>query len=372
MNTSTSYLSGTGVYGSSTQGTGVIGAYGNGGPQGALGTKDYGVSGYSDSTGVYGQNRTSNNFGELGTGQYGVHGSTSSNIGVKGDSGNGIGVYGYVESDGTGVGGSCSTGSDGTGVWGGHSSSGNYGVLGKQSCGVYGFNPTMNSEGWIATGTGVGVRGKAGGSDGWGVWGTSTGTGYGVRGENSGNGKGVFGFNDSTGCAIYGLSANGLAGAFDGNVVVHGIFTAYTKFFKIDHPQDPENKYLMHSSVESPDMKNIYDGTITLDSNGEATVRLPTYFEALNRDFRYQLTCVGGYAPVYIAEKISGNQFKIAGGKAGLEVSWMVTGIRQDAYAKAHPIVVEQEKPTSEKGLYLNPVEWGQPEEKGIGQALNK
>ena len=143
---------------------------------------------------------------------------------------------------------------------------------------------------------------------------------------------------------------------FKGNLVVDGTTTLMGSVskpggsFRIDHPLDPENKYLYHSFVESPDMKNIYDGVIVLDQNGEATVTLPDWFEALNEDFRYQLTCVGGYAPVYVASEVSGNQFRIGGGRAGLKVSWQVTGIRHDAYANAHRIQVEVEKPASERG----------------------
>ena len=113
-------------------------------------------------------------------------------------------------------------------------------------------------------------------------------------------------------------------------------------------------------------MMNIYNGIIALNDSGEATVELPDWFQALNSDFRYQLTCVGGYAPVYVAQKVQGNRFKIAGGTSGLEVSWQVTGIRQDAYAKAHRIRVEEDKPEKERGYYLHPKEFGQPEEKGV------
>jgi hypothetical protein len=188
------------------------------------------------------------------------------------------------------------------------------------------------------------------------------------------SGVGVSGQSDS-GFGVYGDSSTGWAGYFDSKVQVNGdldvtgTLTKGTDKFKIDHPLDPENKYLQHSVVESPDIKNIYDGNVVLDEKGEAVVELPSYFEALNRDFRYQLTCIGGYAPVYVAEEISGNHFKIAGGKSGLKVSWHVTGIRQDPYANAHPVVVEQEKSANEKGYYLHPVEWGQPEEKGIEKA---
>jgi hypothetical protein len=160
---------------------------------------------------------------------------------------------------------------------------------------------------------------------------------------------------------VYGESDTGVAGVFAGDVNVLGTVTKFAGSFKIDHPLDPANKYLYHSFVESPDMKNIYDGVVTLDVNGEAVVELPDWFGALNRDFRYQLTCVGGFAPVYIAEEIEDNQFTIAGGTPGLKVSWQVTGIRQDPYAEQHRIPVEEDKPLEVRGTYLYPEGYGLP-----------
>ena len=113
-------------------------------------------------------------------------------------------------------------------------------------------------------------------------------------------------------------------------------------------------------------MKNIYDGVAILDNSGRATVTMPDWFDALNEDFRYQLTCIGGYAPVYIESEISKGTFAIAGGKSGMKVSWQVTGIRHDAYAAAHPIEVEVIKNDDEKGLYSHPDVFGQPETRGI------
>jgi hypothetical protein len=130
-----------------------------------------------------------------------------------------------------------------------------------------------------------------------------------------------------------------------GNLTVNGTLTKTAGAFRIDHPLDPENKYLYHSFVESPDMKNMYDGVAELDANGEAVITLPDWFEALNKDFRYQLTCVGAYAPVYVASKIAQNRFTIGGGKPGMEVSWQVTGTRHDKAAIEHPIPVEEDKP---------------------------
>jgi hypothetical protein len=139
------------------------------------------------------------------------------------------------------------------------------------------------------------------------------------------------------------------------NVSVGGFLTKMGGRFRIDHPLDPLNKTLSHSFVESPDMKNIYDGVVTLDSQGEAVVALPDWFEALNKDFRYQLTCIGGSALVYISEEINNNRFSIAGGKQGLKVSWQVTGIRMDPYANANRVRVEEEKSSNEKGHHLYP-----------------
>jgi hypothetical protein len=127
-----------------------------------------------------------------------------------------------------------------------------------------------------------------------------------------------------------------------GNLTVKGRLTKSAGSFRIDHPLDPVNKDLFHSFVESPDMLNIYSGEVTLDTFGEAHVELPVWFEALNRDFRYQLTSIGGPAPnLHVAETIRHNRFGIAGGSLGLAVSWQVTGVRHDAYAEAHRIPVE-------------------------------
>jgi len=173
----------------------------------------------------------------------------------------------------------------------------------------------------------------------------------------------------------YGIVANPgagttIAGVFGGDVYVYGTLFKSAGSFKIDHPLDPENKTLSHSFVESPDMMNIYNGNAVLDGHGEVWITMPEWFEALNRDFRYQLTCIGGFAQVYIAEKMKGNRFKIAGGKPGLEVSWQVTGVRHDAFANQNRITVEEAKPDNERGLYLNPAAFGKPPSKGIGYRL--
>jgi hypothetical protein len=114
-------------------------------------------------------------------------------------------------------------------------------------------------------------------------------------------------------------------------------------------------------------MKNIYDGVVILDQNGEAWIELPQYFATLNNDFRYQLTPIGTLAPnLFIAQEIQNNRFKIVGGKSEMKVSWQVTGIRHDPFAEAHRIPVEQEKIGSEKEKYLYPKEQGMSETSGL------
>jgi hypothetical protein len=193
----------------------------------------------------------------------------------------------------------------------------------------------------------------------------------GVLGESSSSsGSGGSFSNSTTGDALFtSNSGGGYAAFFDGNVDVDGKLSKAGGQFHIDHPLDPANKYLNHSFVESPDMKNIYDGNVTTDSSGLATITLPDWFEALNKDFRYQLTVIGQFAQAIVAKKIENNQFQIRTSLPDVEVSWQVTGIRQDAWANANRIPVEEEKEAKLKGFYLHPQLYGAPAEKGISWA---
>jgi hypothetical protein len=243
------------------------------------------------------------------------------------------------------------------------------------------FNSWLPNE--FAVRASEGMRIKANSSDYGARLDNQSGGGDGLRAfanVSKGNPWGaVYAINYGTSPAIYAHSSGGLAAYFFGAVLIDdslhvvGHLSKGSGAFKIDHPLDPENKYLYHSFVESPDMMNVYNGNVVLNGSGEARVDLPEWFEALNRDFRYQLTAIGQPGPnLYVAREISGNSFEIAGGEPGLKVSWQVTGIRQDRFAEKNRIPVEEEKPVEERGKYLHPKAYDLPESMGINSIDQK
>lgn len=210
-------------------------------------------------------------------------------------------------------------------------------------------------------GFGIGVRGITEGSAGYGVVGLAM-AGSGLPGQLVGGvvgisytplGYGVYG--ESATADGFGLYSLGNAHV-EGDLAVTGAITAGTKDFRIDHPLDPAQKFLSHSCVESDERRTVYDGEVTLDSNGEATVVLAAWFGALNRNARIQLTSIATGAPnLHVKSEVSNNRFAVAGGASGQKVYWHLTATRQDAYAKAHPLAVEAAKTDAERGRYLHP-----------------
>jgi len=288
---------------------------------------------------IYSRNDTGGAIGAYSTSGQALTALSQSNLAIYAQTGNSTAVYGTA------------TGMNSIGVKG---TGGYRGVEGISTIG-------LGVRGESASGTGV--YGKSGnpslvfGGDGIGVYGTS-----GVD-----NGKAVLAIATGIdGFGVYAIGDAGLAGHFSGDVEITGNLSKGGGSFKIDHPLNPANQYLYHSFVESPDMMNVYNGNVTTDDKGDAIVTLPDYFQALNRDFRYQLTPIGQFAQAMVSSEIEDNRFSIKTDKPNVKVSWQVTGIRQDPYANAHRIPVEEDKPASEKGKYLHPTEWGQPESAGI------
>ena len=276
------------------------------------------------------------------------------------------------------------------GVEGYHTDELNWGALGTRFAGVRARGTTAPAVD-ARSPTDIGVFAQHGNGSGWtssgpvfenpAVWATSEDTWAVVGSSNAEygggfygralapNGRGLVGQADGTGgfgvLAIASGNAT-VAGKFQGDVTVSGNLSKGGGSFRIDHPLDPEDRVLSHSFVESPDMMNIYNGTTHLDASGEAEVILPDYFEALNRDFRYQLTAIGGPAPwLHIASEIADNRFRIAGGPAHGRVSWQVTGVRQDPWAEVNRIQVEEDKAPENRGRYIHPDAYGLPEELG-------
>ena len=244
-------------------------------------------------------------------------------------------------------------------------SSGNVGVTGKSSTsiGTRGVSASNAGVSGVST-TGFGVTGES--STYRGVEGISDGSKGGVVGISTrGDGIGGVACNGCGSAAVIGLAS--YAGDFEGDVEVRkNLMVSGIKAFHIDHPLDPANKYLNHASIESSEVLDMYSGNITTDLSGMATVAMPDYFSVLNGDCRYQLTVVGQFAQAIVAREIENNTFVIKTDKPSVKVSWQVTGVRQDAWVKRHPLKVEEDKPRKERGYYLHPELFGQPEEKGV------
>jgi trimeric autotransporter adhesin len=278
----------------------------------------------------------------------GVFGGSNTNAGVWGTSVSGHGVFGETNGAGSAFGVfGLNNAINGVGVYGATTGSTGVGVSGFGNIGVQGISASIDGSG-----AGVYAQGRVGSS---GLYAVSDDLGWGVNAYNVGSGTGVLAG-----------SASGFAAWFNGEVEVDGNLHKEGGSFKIDHPLDPANKYLYHSFVESPDMMNIYNGNVTTNAAGEAIVTLPEWFETLNRDFRYQLTVMGQFAQAIVASKVANHRFSIKSDKPNVEVSWQVSGIRQDAWANAHRIPVEEQKSAKERGSYLNPELFGAPEEKGV------
>jgi hypothetical protein len=222
----------------------------------------------------------------------------------------------------------------------------------------------------------LGVYTGGGNYDAYGVFGDATsannGYGYGIRGD--GNYVGVRGFGGDYGVrgtgyyGVYGYSSSifGWAVYANGDMGASGV-----KPFCIDYPLDPENKYLKHFSVESDEVLLQYRGVETFDIKGEVMVKLPEYYNAINKNASYQLTPIGASMPnLYIKRKVDeSNTFEIAGGIPGKEVSWLVISERNDPYLKQNSgkrknVVDKEEK---NRGKYLMPQLYGQSEENRIG-----
>ena len=234
------------------------------------------------------------------------------------------------------------------GVWGRIDSVyGGYAVYGSVCCNT---TTTASYGGYFtnASANGYGVAGYSSANSG-----NTVGV-YGSAVSSSSSAYGVWGYAPSTGFAVYASGRLGASG---------------TKSFRIDHPLDPANYYLNHYCTEAPEPLNAYSGNVTTDAQGYAVVQLPRYFEAINRDFRYQLTVVDSsddFVLAKVVREIQNNQFVIRTSKPFVKVSWRVEAVRNDPWVQHYGFQTEQEKEDEIKGKYLHPELYGQPQESAI------
>lgn len=250
-----------------------------------------------------------------------------------------------------------------------------YGVFGETASsagrGVHGLASST-------TGINFGVSGISASSAGRGILGLTqslTGTTYGGYFETaSTSGRGVFGIATNTTASG---TPFGVLGQADTGTNGYGVYASGdlgasgVKSFRIDHPQDPENKYIVHYSSESPFPQNFYNGNVTTDGNGYAWVELPEYFADINTNFKYVLTVVDNvdaneFVLAKISKKIVGNRFQIRTSAPRTEVSWEVKADRNDARIQHKRPTDIREKTGLERGMYQHPEYFGQPANKGM------
>ena len=337
----TSGLQGSGVYGMSTATSGAN----YGGLFENLSSSGWAIIGKSLSTNgvqaaIQGECYGTTNAGVLGV----AVNSSGANIGVRGVSNSlaGTGVYGQAA---------------GVGVKG-ESSNGSAGVFGVSS--------------------GTAVRGDTSGSNARGVFGNATsptGDNFGVYGTTvSSTGRGVYGQATDQGSTSFPMGVHGFCWT---STLGYGLFATGDsgatglKSFRIDHPADPENKYLLHYSSESPFPQNFYSGNVVTDSNGYAWVELPDYFESINTNTKYQLTVLdetdsSDFVWAKVVKKVSGNRFRIRSNKPGIEVSWRVESDRNDLRVKWRRPTDVRAKYAGERGKYQHPEYYGKPARLGM------
>lgn len=218
-----------------------------------------------------------------------------------------------------------------------------YGVfaLSKGNTAVYGRDSGGNT-------TGVGGQFETNSTGGYGV--------YGIATHTTSDNCGVYGETQSPSHG-FGLFSHGRTGA------------SGTKSFRIDHPLDPENKFLYHYSAEGPEPLNLYSGTVVTDVKGFAWVQLPDYFGEINKNPRYQLTVVDeseDFVMAKVSKRLSNNRFQIRTNKPKVEVCWRVEASRNDRFVQAYGAPEVAVKPETSKGRYQDPELYGKPKELGI------
>ncbi|MCC7433273.1 MAG: hypothetical protein IT363_01210 [Methanoregulaceae archaeon] len=318
---------GTGLFVETTFGKGVFGRGGTGGDFLGTGTSGYGVIGFVNSP-------TGPTVGALGetvsTSGVGVYASSVA------DTGTSYALRAVSQSSGGYAGYFAGKGPDAVFINNGGSGRG-LRVLSSTDTGI-----------WATTASGfAGIDGRSGSTSGLAVFGQN----------DAADGKAVVG--QASGYGVYSFGPLGATG---------------TKSFRIDHPLDPENRYLLHYSTESPTPQNFYSGNVKTNAQGKAWVELPSYFAEINANFKYQLTVVDDnesdtFVHVKVGRKIARNRFLIMSSEPNVEVSWRVEADRNDLWVRKNGANTEVDKQPNERGLYQHPELYGLRKEYGINES---
>ncbi|MEQ1934180.1 MAG: hypothetical protein ABL962_09935, partial [Fimbriimonadaceae bacterium] len=388
--------SGYGVYGMASGTSGAnYGVHGQSASTSGVGVNGIASSTTGNSFGVQGQSASAAGAGVYGIGYFGVRGlsTSSSGLGVSGSAnsptGLTFGVNGHSASaTGVGVNGSASSTSGiNYGVYGRSASPSGYGLFSDGNAEVSGrfqvrkdlllagplsrHHNVPDNIGPVSPAARIAIHSLSydpGGTTAIGIFavGDSFGaTSYGVLGNANGA---------AVNYGVYGTAVSGTtnyAGYFDGLLFANAA-SAGVKAFMIDHPMDPANKVLMHSSIEGEERMNLYRGVVKTDALGYAVVTMPNYFDALNEDIQYQVSVIdeadsADFVLAKVVQKLRNGKFKIRTSVPGAEVHWQVSGRRHDPTSNYYPLVVERMKNKDEKGKYYVPEAYGKDKSLGMG-----
>lgn len=375
-------VDGAGVYGTSE---GLYGVYGHAGPTNLDGIGGYFVSDAHRGAAVQGVANgafSSAHGGEFtSVGGDGVRAETDGIVGVRGRTNAGGALFSFggrftsgSSTNGYGVEGVSEAGEGATrGVSGVAYSTEGRGVYGRALA-----STGINFGGYFSSNStsGYGVYAATDGI--YGVFGESTstlGTSYGGRFETpTPNGRGVYAYATANGASDTPYGVRGQASTLTLGYGVYAVGdsgASGVKSFRIDHPADPENKYLLHYSSESPFPQNFYSGNVVTDGSGYAWVTLPEYFQDINANFKYQLAVVdnadaNGFAQAKVSKKIVGNRFQIRTSAPNTEVSWRIDADRNDLRIQTRRPVDVQDKVGAERGTYQHPEYYNKPAVRGM------
>jgi hypothetical protein len=115
------------------------------------------------------------------------------------------------------------------------------------------------------------------------------------------------------------------------------VYSTTGKSFIIDHPLDPDNKYLVHCCLEGPESGVYYRGKSEIVNGTSAEIQLPSYVGVLCTDLTVQITHIyDGAVKAFSASEVdtATNTFTVHGENG--RFNWLVHGKRSDVTAEVN------------------------------------